>query len=65
MTAADYVGIATLITAAGAAVTSAIVAIRQASVKATIENTNAQVQSPGDATIGETIAHIHEKVCDE
>ena len=56
MTAADYVGIGTLITATAAAAVSIIVAIRQTAVKAVAEDTNRQVQTPNGATLGEIVA---------
>lgn len=65
MNAADYAGIVTCIGALTGGVTSVIVALRQRDAKATIEETARQVATPGDATLGETMAHVHAVVCDE
>lgn len=52
MTAADYVGIATLITALGAAVVSIVVALRQSGVKQQIDAVHEEVKTGNGLTIG-------------
>lgn len=65
MSPADYAGIVTCIAATTGGITSIIVALRQAEVKRTLEVVSDQVATPGDATLGETMAHVHEVVCDD
>jgi hypothetical protein len=67
---ADYAGIATLITSTTAGIAGIIVAVRQRGTIRTVDNISAktddiheQVQTPGDESLGETMAHVHEVVC--
>lgn len=65
MTPADYAGIVTCISATTGGVVSIIIAFRQRDVKRTLEGVHEEVQTPGGQTLGETMAHVHEVVCDE
>lgn len=56
MTGSDYVGIATLITAFGAAVVSIIVALKQREVHTVVTDVAHQLETPNGSTVGEIIA---------
>jgi len=58
----DYIGIGALITATAAAVVSVIVALRQTSASAQVEEIHTAVSTPGSATIGELAADTNETV---
>lgn len=55
MTASDYVGIATLIGALGAAIVSIVVALRTNKIATTVDETRAAVHTSNGATIGELV----------
>ena len=63
MSAADYAGIVTCIGALTGGITSIVVAFRQAEAKRTLDVVNDQVATPGERTLGETVAHVHDVVC--
>lgn len=65
MQASDYVGIGTLITATSAAVVSIIVALKQSDARNAVARVEAQVDTPGAMSLGETMAHVHDVVCNE
>lgn len=65
MTGFDYSGASTLVSAISAAVVSILVAVRQHVMAPKVEQIREQVQTPGDQTLGETVAHVHEVVCDD
>ena len=65
MTAGDWGGVATCIGAITGGVTSIVIAWRQRGVIATANQVADQVATPGDATLGETVAHVHAVVCNE
>lgn len=56
MSAADYVGIAGLITSTGAVAVSIIIAFRQDGIRGQVEEVHTAVSTPNGATIGEIVA---------
>jgi len=55
VTAADYVGIAGLITSTGAVITSIIVAIRQSETHYKLDAVSKQVETSNGETLGEIV----------
>lgn len=58
MTASDYVGIATCITATAAAIVSIIVAIRQTDTVKKVDEVHAAVSMSNGTTLGGTVEQI-------
>lgn len=58
MAAADYVGIATCITATAAAVVSIVVAIRQTDTVKKVDEVHAAVSTSNGSTLGQAIEQI-------
>lgn len=55
MTAADYVGVAGLITSTSAAIVAIIVALRQTGTKAQVEAIHGELRTSNGTTVGEIV----------